>query len=100
MRIKLSPQVRDGSLVVSVNGDVLTINGVQYDFSPMGEGDVLPASAIDDEKITGDIKRVNGQIELTIILPITHDAPRAACFPEDIVTESANPVILPMEYKK
>lgn len=97
MRIVLSPQVRDDSIAVIRTGDALTINGSAFDFAPIPEGAVLPASAVDCEFIVGDVTRRSGQIELTLLLPITWDAPRAAAFPEPIVNPPNGRVALPTD---
>ena len=95
MKINLSPQVRTDTLVVSKFGDALTINGVTYDFTPLTEGSTLPAAAVDCEYIVGEVKRVDGEIELTLLLPITRDASEAAKYPEPITMTTDGEVVLP-----
>lgn len=97
MLIQLSPQVRNDSIVVVRAGDVLTINGTAYDFTPLPEGAVLPASAIDCEYVVGDVTRRSGQIELTLLLPITWDASHAAAFPEPILNPPNGRIALPTD---
>ena len=97
MRINLSPQVRNGALLVSRAGEVLTINGIEFDFSPLPEGAVLPASAVGCEFVVGDVTRRAGQIELTLLLPVTWDAPHAAAFPEPIINPPNGRVALPTD---
>lgn len=104
MKIKLTPQVRDETLMLDNVGDALifTIDGVAntFDFSQLGEGGILPAAAVDCPLLTGDVRRVNGEIELTVVLPITWDAPRAAAFPEPISIVGDGVIALPMEYTR
>lgn len=95
MKINLSPQVRTDALVVSKSGDALTINDVVYDFSQLTEGSTLPAEAIDSEYFVGDVRRENGDIELTLLLPITADASEAAKYPEPITLTTDGEVTLP-----
>ena len=95
MKINLSPQVRAGTLVVTKSGDALTINGVVYDFTPLTEGSTLPAAAVDCEYIVGEVKREDGEIELTLLLPITRDASEAAKYPEPITMTTDGEVALP-----
>lgn len=95
MKINLSPQVRTDTIVVSKSGDALTINGVVYDFAPLTEGSTLPAEAIECEYIVGEVKRVDGEIELTLLLPITADASEAAKYPESITMTTDGEVVLP-----
>ena len=47
MKIKLSPLSTEERLTAEVNGDTLVLNGTPLNFSPLGEGDILPISAID-----------------------------------------------------
>ena len=96
MLIKFSPQ-HNNSILSSVikRGDALTINGVAYDFSPLEEGAVLPSEAINCEYISGSVKRVNGDIELTLLLPITATASEAARFPQPITVTTDGEVTLP-----
>ena len=95
MKINLSPQVRNGTLSVSKSGDTLTINGVTYDFTPLTGGSTLPAAAVDCEYIVGEVKREDGEIELTLLLPITRDASEAAKYPEPITMTTDGEVVLP-----
>ena len=95
MKINLSPQVRTDALVVTKFGDALTIKGVVYDFAPLTEGSTLPAEAIECEYIVGEVKRGDGEIELTLLLPITRDASEAAKYPEPITMTIDGEVVLP-----
>lgn len=69
MKIILIPQRRDDTLEVFKAGDVLVVNGEVFDFSPIGEGDTLPASAISSEWFAGDMDRIDGQLVVRLWLP-------------------------------
>ena len=97
MRIALSPQVRLGSLNVQRSSDALTINGTRLDFAPLPEGAVLPASATKCEFIVGGVTRRAGQIELTLLLPITWDASAVAAFPQPIINPPDGRIALPTD---
>ncbi|HGM6501967.1 TPA: hypothetical protein ACKP6I_001883 [Pseudomonas aeruginosa] len=88
MLIKLSPFVPlpgDGvEMRVSVRGDALTVNGVEFDFSPLTEGCQLPGAATGSSWFEGVITRQAGRIELTLRLPLAPDASDAARFPAPI----------------
>jgi hypothetical protein len=85
MRLKFSPQVReDTHLVLSVVGETLIINGVSFDLSVIPEGATLPAHAVGHELVIGDVDRVNGELSLTLLLPIPADACNILRFPEDV----------------
>lgn len=94
-KITLSPQVRTDTLVVSKSGDALIVNGETFDFSQLTEGSTLPADAIDCEYFVGDVKRENGDIELTLLLPIGPNATEAQRFPESITVSADGAVTLP-----
>ncbi len=69
MNITLVPQRNDNPLVVSRQGDVLTINGEEFDFSSVPDGATVPEDAIPCECILGPVHRVDGNLHLTLILP-------------------------------
>jgi len=105
MKINLSPQRRDDTIIVTRQGDVLTINDTEYDFSQLPNGAVIPLYSpsennekrknIDCEWIISDVKRVNGELELTLLLPHGADASEAARFPEPIIDPADGEVELP-----
>ena len=95
MIIKLSPQRRDDTLTVTKQGDTLTINGTEYDFTDLPDGGTLPADAVDCEFVIGSVDRVNGELELTLLLPHGANASEAARFPEPIIDPADGEVELP-----
>ena len=95
MKIKLSPQRRDDTLTVTKQGDVLTINGTAYDFTDLPDGGTLPADAVDCEYVIGSVDRVNGELELTLLLPHGANASEAARFPEPIINPADGELELP-----
>lgn len=95
MIINLSPQRRDDTLSFSKMGDVITINGEQYDFSSLPEGATLPAGTIPCEFIIGDVERVDGEIVLTLLMPHGPNPPQHVAFPEPILDPPDGEIILP-----
>ena len=95
MKINLSPQRRDDTLTVIKQGDTLTINGTDYDFTDLPDGGTLPADAVDCEFVIGSVDRVNGELELTLLLPHGPNATEAARFPEPIIDPADGEVELP-----
>ena len=95
MKINLSPQRRDDTLTVIKQGDVLTINGTEYDFTDLPNGGTLPADAVDSEYIIDSVDRVDGDLELTLLLPHGPNATEAARFPEPIIDPADGEVELP-----
>ena len=80
---------------MSKQGDALTINGTIYDFSPLPDGATLPDDAVACEYIIGDVKRVDGELRLTLLLPIAWDAPHEACFPAPIINPPDGAIEIP-----
>ena len=95
MKIFLSPQRRDDTLSVVRRGDLLVVNDEPFDFSAVEEGDILPRSAIESEWFAGDVTRVNGELELTLILPNPSNFSPAQAFPVPITVTKNGLVVLP-----
>ena len=95
MKINLYPQRRDDTLTVTKQGDNLIINGTAYDFSQLPDGGTLPADAVDCEYIVGSVDRVDGELELTLLLPHGAEASEAARFPEPIINPADGELELP-----
>lgn len=95
MKIILSPQRRDDSLAVSKVGDVLTINGDAFDFSAIPDGGEIPAGVVPCRWITGPLRRVAGDLELTLILPHGSAPSNAVAFPQPIVDPPDGMIAMP-----
>lgn len=95
MQISFMPQRRDDLLTLSKAGDILTINGVDFDFGPIPDGGLLPRAAVDCAHLASDVERISGEIHLTLILPHGADAPEETRFPEPIHVTEDGPVALP-----
>ena len=81
MKINLTPVCMDERVQAEVSGDAIIINGVALDFSPLPEGGVLPREAISSLWIASDVLRVDGEINLTLLLPHGANAPHETRFP-------------------
>lgn len=95
MKIILSPQRRDDTLDLFVSGHVLTVNGEEFDFSRMLDGDTLPASAIVSQWFVGQVDNIAGSLELTVILPLPVNYSQEQAFPVPLVDVPDGPVALP-----
>jgi hypothetical protein len=105
MKITLSPQRRDDTLTVFKQGDALTINGTEFNFTELPDGATLPLYSTDENKkqtknidcewIVSDIQRINGELELTLILPHGADASESARFPDPIINPADGELELP-----
>lgn len=95
MHITLTPQRRDDTLAVTKQGDTLIINGTAYDFSVIPDGATLPKDATDCAWLASDVERIDGVLHLTLILPNSVTASKAARFPEPIISPADGALELP-----
>lgn len=84
MIFTLIPQRCDETLALRVTGDVLEINGVQFDFSSVEEGHVLPPSAVQSPWVAGPVTRKKGRIHAEILVPLGPDARTNERFPGEL----------------
>jgi hypothetical protein len=92
MVIKFNPQHRNDTLTLAKQGDTLIVNGSPFDFSPLPDGATLPADAIGHPFFCGPVERINGELHVSIILPIGANPSHQATYPQPI-TVTANGVI-------
>lgn len=98
MNFIFNSQRRDDELLLSVSGDVVTVNGVDYDLSVIPEGGTLPGGATDCEFLFGDISRINGVLSVVVMLPHKTDPRPSIAFPlpasvsSGVVVDTANNV--------
>jgi len=95
MKIILSPQRRDDTLIAVKSGDVLTLNSVRFDLSPIGEGDTLPFDAIHSQWLPGNIERLNGELTLTLLFPNPSNYSQAQAFPSPLLNVPDGVVVFP-----
>jgi hypothetical protein len=95
MHITFNPVRRDEALTLSKSGEVLTINGQEFDFGPLSDGSELPPGAIVSDFIAGPVRREGGDLHLSLVLPHGSNAPEAAKFPEPITADLDGPITLP-----
>lgn len=92
MKINFNPQRDDADLVVSVAGDVITVNGEIFDFSSIPDGASLPSAAVNGGYFSGDISRNSGEIELTLIFPHKANAATVITYPASVSITSGTVV--------
>ncbi|MDH0300614.1 MULTISPECIES: tail fiber assembly protein [unclassified Pseudomonas] len=95
MRISLSPQRRDDSLIVFRDGETLSINSVKFDFADLPDGATLPAGSVSSHWVFGDVERSFGELRITLLLPHAGDAPAEARFPAPVIDPPDGAVVLP-----
>lgn len=95
MIIKLSPIRSNDTLIVSKKGDVLTINGEEFDFTALPDGATLPATAVRSEFIAGDVTRTGGTLTVPLLFPHGPEPSNAVAFPADIKANADGKITLP-----
>jgi len=95
MQITFTPQRHDTPLTLHRQGDVLIVDGIDYDFGPVPEGGLLPREAVDCPRLASDVARLGGVLHLTLILPHGADAPPETLFPAPLALTADGPVALP-----
>ena len=92
MKINLSPQASGTRTEISVSGEKLTYDGTEYDFSLIPDGGEVEA----EFPAIGTIRRVNGEIEITLLYQYDPlDCTDADRFPAPVnVTEG---IVIPTE---
>lgn len=95
MIITLSPMRSDQHLTLVRHGDTLTLNDTTLDFSSLSEGGTLALEDAGSPWIVSDVRRTNGQIALTLILPHGSEAPAQTLFPAPLHVTTDGPVALP-----
>ena len=96
MIINYSPQQRNETLTLSKQGDTLTINDTEIDFSPLESGTKLPLDVCQAYSpfLLATQRNEDGELELTILLPHSANATQAALHPQPI-NPSDGPVEVP-----
>ncbi|MFC3059526.1 hypothetical protein [Paenirhodobacter populi] len=93
MQITFSPQRRDDMLSASVDGNILTLNDEVIDLTSVTAED--PRDFEGSDWIVGQATRVDGELHVTLILPVGPEASEAQRFPLP-VSVSAGAVPLPV----
>jgi hypothetical protein len=94
MIINPNPIRSDATLALHRAGDVLSVNGLAFDFGGLPEGAILPPGAVGCDWLSGPVTREGGILRLAVLLPHGADAPQDALFPAP-VSPPDGPVALP-----
>lgn len=82
-------------LVASVIGDVLTLDGVEIDFSQLANGETWQAEDIGSPWIVNPVTRVDGEVRLTLRLPHGPNPSKDVAFPVALHVTADGPISLP-----
>lgn len=99
MKIKLFPFDTDKELFASVSGDIITINGKEFDLSGIPDGYRLPNSAIGCEFFDefGFVERIGKTLHFTLRLPVQWNSPEEYRNPAEpiVIDARSGPVKFP-----
>ncbi|MFW3166958.1 hypothetical protein WBQ28_21020 [Pseudomonas syringae pv. syringae] len=95
MKINLTPQRRDDTLEAYKYGSTIVVNGESFDFSPMIEGSTLPRSAISSIWLEGDVDLNNGELEITLLIPLPQNYSQEQAFPVPLLNVPDGLIQLP-----
>lgn len=97
MHITFSPQWRDASLSLSKFGDVLMVNGEEFDLSVVPDGATLPQDAISSDWFAGPVERIGGELHISVVLPHGPNPSQAVAFPQPITVNADGPIEVPSD---
>lgn len=97
MIISFSPQLRGDTLTLSKQGDTLTINDTEIDFSPLESGTKLPSDVCQNYSsfLLAAQRNDDGELELILLLPHSKNASQVALFPQPIINPSNGQIQIP-----
>jgi hypothetical protein len=99
MHLTLSPSVGlpgQPEMHITVDGDVITIDDVEYDLSSIQEGDIATA---EDAPFVGPITRIDGVLNLTVVTRL--DSTAASDQPDSpwVIAGATGEVVIPAARK-
>ena len=95
MKIHLSPVRADTPLVLRRDGDTLWVNEEAFDFELLGENEELDPTAVSSPFFIGPIRRLDGVLELSLMLPHGEGAPEETRFPSSLDVPDDGAIALP-----
>jgi len=95
MKIYLSPVDGLPSVQLAKQGDTLIINGENFDFGALREGNELPTEAISSDLFYAPVQRIEGELVISIFLPLSAKYSQAQAFPDPLIGVLDGPIELP-----
>jgi len=97
MKILLIPTRYDLPLALERRGDVLVVNGEEFDFSPLEEGATLPVGSIHSDWFNnGPVSREGGELSIVLIMPHGANAPEESRIAHEITVDQDGPISIPV----
>lgn len=96
MKINFSPLRADHGITGFIDGDVVVLDGERFDFGPLAEGAILPASAISSAHFSGHITRLGGVVHATLRCHHGPNAPHETMFPSSEYVEIVGVIDFPI----
>lgn len=92
IHIQLVAFLGDLDIAASVKGSVLTINGEDFDFGPLNEGERLPYSAIASPFFVPGtyVERKNKDLYVSLYFPVLAESPEDVRNPQTPIVVSVN----------
>lgn len=97
MHITLTPQRSEDRLEVSKAGEILTINGQQFDFTSLPDNSIIPAGDVPSPWVFEAVKRIGDVLYLTLILPHGPNPSEAVAFPAPLANPPDGVLALPAD---
>lgn len=96
IQIYRTPQRRDDTVEVAVEGHIVTINGIGYDLSEISE-----PSALENEFVVGPVFRLNGDVHVRIVQPYgaNEDPPAADGMPDAPLPDVPMPPLTARQFR-
>lgn len=82
--VSFSPQRSDEKLTLCKQGNILIVNGREYDFTDMPDGSTLPKEAFGSNYFIGNVDRSGDKISVKILLPYGAGSPSSVLYPSPI----------------
>lgn len=85
----------DTDVVYTKIGNAISVNGEVFDFSRMGDGDLLPSDAVMSKMFVGMIEHKEGDLVITLVLPTPPNYSPEQAFPEPLLNVQDGVIPLP-----
>lgn len=81
MKIIFTPVGMEESVIYEKKGDILVVDGEEFDFSRMIDGDIIHSEAIKSTMFRESVERKGGKLNVTLVLPNPRNYSPEQAFP-------------------